>query len=180
MSATRLSPMEMPANSGHTALRRGRASIPGQVYHLTSVTADRAPVFSDWNVGRLLPPMLNDAALLGESKTLAWVLMPDHLHWLLQLGGDRSLPDVVRRLKSASAIRINKATGRSGSLWESAFHDHALRRDEDIRRSARYIIANPLRAGLVNSIGDYPLWDAIWLDEQVASKLAPTRADLLL
>jgi hypothetical protein len=38
-----------------------------------------------------------------------------------------------------------------------------VRRQQDMRALARYVIANPLRAGLVESIGDYPLWDAIWL-----------------
>ncbi|MGH8412134.1 MAG: REP-associated tyrosine transposase, partial [Pseudomonas sp.] len=38
-----------------------------------------------------------------------------------------------------------------------------IRRDEDLPAVARYIVANPLRAGLVEKIGDYPLWDAVWL-----------------
>jgi hypothetical protein len=38
-----------------------------------------------------------------------------------------------------------------------------LRQDEDVARVARYVVANPLRAGLVKRIGDYPLWDAAWL-----------------
>ena len=42
-------------------------------------------------------------------------------------------------------------------------HDRALRRDEDLLAVARYIVANPLRAGLVRRVGDYPLWDAVWL-----------------
>ena len=42
-------------------------------------------------------------------------------------------------------------------------HDHAVRSDEDFRALARYVVANPLRAGLVSQIGDYPLWDAAWL-----------------
>ena len=42
-------------------------------------------------------------------------------------------------------------------------YDHALRKDEDVKKIARYIIANPLRAGLVEKIEDYPYWDAVWL-----------------
>lgn len=159
----------MLANSGHVALRRGRVSTPGQIYHVTTVTSGREPFFADWQVGRMLPPLLNDENLLGGARTLAWVLMPDHLHWLLELGEKRSLSEIVRRLKSSSAVRVNKAMGKTGPLWESAFHDHALRHHEDVRSVARYIIANPLRSGLVKSIGDYPLWDAIWLREQVAT-----------
>jgi putative transposase len=46
---------------------------------------------------------------------------------------------------------------------KKAFYDHAVRKDEDVQGIARYIVANPLRAGLVKHIGYYPLWDAIWL-----------------
>lgn len=94
---------------------------------------------------------------------LAWVLMPDHAHWLVQLGECDALGLVVNRLKSASARAANRALCRSGPLWARAFHDHALRADEEIRRSARYVVANPLRAGLVDRIGDYPFWNAVWV-----------------
>jgi len=48
-------------------------------------------------------------------------------------------------------------------VWQPGFHDHALRKEEDVRAVARYVVANPLRAGLVQRIGDYPHWNAIWL-----------------
>ncbi len=41
--------------------------------------------------------------------------------------------------------------------------DHALRKDEDLVHLARYVVANPVRAGLVERLGDYPLWDAQWV-----------------
>ncbi len=94
---------------------------------------------------------------------MAWVLMPDHAHWLLQLGERESLASVVNRLKAGSARAANTVLGRGGSLWSRAYHDHAVRSDEDVRAVARYIIANPIRAGLVQHVGDYPFWNAIWL-----------------
>jgi hypothetical protein len=48
-------------------------------------------------------------------------------------------------------------------VWQKGFYDHALREGEALQNVARYIVANPLRAGLVAHIGDYPLWDAVWL-----------------
>jgi len=89
--------------------------------------------------------------------------MPDHVHWLLQLGIDDALDTVVNRLKSATARKANVALGRQGPLWEVAYHDRAIRSDQAITDVARYIVANPLRAGLVTRIGDYPYWNAIWL-----------------
>ncbi|MFO8084248.1 MAG: transposase [Desulfobacterales bacterium] len=93
--------------------------------------------------------------------------MPDHLHWLLVLGRQKTLSDVVKLLKGRTARKMNLSLNRKGKLWQRAYYDHALRKDEDVRKLARYIVANPLRAGIVNKIGDYPLWDAIWLSKNL-------------
>lgn len=89
--------------------------------------------------------------------------MPDHVHWLFQLGERADLPTTIKRFKACSAQRVNDHLNRCGALWQKAYYDRALRREEGVKDIARYIIANPLRAGLVENIGDYPLWDAIWL-----------------
>ena len=61
-------------------------------------------------------------------------------------------------------IGLNRYRGNHGRVWQDGFHDHALRREEDLRAAARYVVANPLRAGLVETIGQWPLWDAVWLE----------------
>ncbi len=88
--------------------------------------------------------------------------MPDHLHWLIELHSS-SLANVIREVKSRSARSFNRHTGRAGPLWQASFHDRALRREENVVAAARYVVANPLRAGLVERLGDYPLWDAVWV-----------------
>jgi len=98
----------------------------------------------------------------GLVRSLAWVVMPDHVHWLVELKAV-SLATLMRRVKCRSTCLINKRQGRSGPLWQAGFHDRALRRDDDVVAVARYIVANPLRAGLVSRVGDYPHWDAVWL-----------------
>ena len=89
--------------------------------------------------------------------------MPDHLHWLIQLNEDKTLSNIVKTLKARSALRVNRHLVQAGSLWQRGYYDRAVRKDEDIRQIARYIVANPLRAGLVRDIGDYPHWDCIWM-----------------
>ena len=74
------------------------------------------------------------------------------------------LSRVVKTLKARSALTINRQLGQNGSIWQRAYYDRAARKDEDIREIARFIIANPLRAGLAQNIGDYPHWDCIWMD----------------
>ena len=88
--------------------------------------------------------------------------MPDHIHWLIELKKG-TLENVMQRFKSRSARAVNQARGSSGRLWQTGFHDRALRREENVLAVARYIIANPLRAGLVERVRDYPHWDAVWL-----------------
>ena len=155
----------MNTKPGHSALRKGRASIEGQIYLVTTATLQREPLFADFKAARVAALSFEDKAVLADAKLLAWVLMPDHFHGLLQLGEKTSLQNMVNRLKSASARRVNRAMGRKGPLWANAYHDHALRHEEDLLATARYIVANPVRAGLVRHVGDYPFWNAIWLEE---------------
>ncbi|MBX8535635.1 transposase [Pseudomonas cichorii] len=152
----------MPEKSHSRNLRKGRFSGRGQLYLVTATTLGREPVFTDWLLGRLLVNELRHAHEMELVHSLAWVVMPDHLHWLFELRTD-SLSCVVKRVKSKGAIAVNKASGREGPLWQDGYHDMALRKEQDIQGIARYIVANPLRAGLVSSIREYSLWDAMWI-----------------
>ncbi|MDT4860797.1 Transposase IS200 like protein [compost metagenome] len=135
----------------------------GQIYHITATTEGRRPWFQDFDCARIVVAELRR---LHEQKlvdSLAWVLMPDHLHWLIQLRGPFGLSTVIKVLKGRSSRQLGLRMDTGGSVWQSGFHDHALRREEDLLKVARYLVANPLRAGLVERIGDYPFWDAHWL-----------------
>jgi REP element-mobilizing transposase RayT len=105
---------------------------------------------------------LRAADALVWSTTWAFVVMPDHLHWLVALK-ETDLARLVLRVKSRSTIEINRFLGRSVRMWQKGFHDHAIREEEDLRAVARYVVANPVRAGLVQSVRNYSHWDARWL-----------------
>jgi len=101
---------------------------------------------------------------LGWLHSHAWVLMPDHLHWLLTLGERATLSATINRFKSAGSHGLKQILDASGSpVWQAGFYDHALRKDEDVLAIARYIVANPVRAGLCHNVSEYPWWDAEWL-----------------
>ncbi len=155
--------MNALAKPGNVALRRGRVSQAHGTYLVTTATVNRTRHFENFAAGCVASRCFEDVALLGDARMLAWVLMPDHVHWLIQLGEADLLGGVVNRLKSASARCANRALGRTGALWMPAFHDHALRADESLQLVARYIVGNPLRAGLVENIGDYPFWNTVWI-----------------
>jgi len=105
---------------------------------------------------------MKQAEDVGRIESFAWVIMPDHLHWLVCLNRG-SLGALMRDVKSQSGRLIKQATASDQTVWQAAYHDHAIRHDEDLLQVARYVVANPLRAGLVARIADYPLWDAKWL-----------------
>lgn len=148
--------MPQQSRAGSHRLRLGRTSEPGRFYLLTTVTQHRAPVFSDLYAARSLIQILAHQHAVGNVDSHAFVVMPDHLHWLVQLKEER-LDTLMGRVKSISSRQIDSL------IWQAGFHDRALRHEDDIRKMARYIIANPLRAGLVENIGNYPHWDAVWL-----------------
>lgn len=152
-----------PSRSGNRALRRGRCSEPGRIYFLTTVTERRQPWFAAFDTACRVARLHLDPSNFAGARCLAWVLMPDHWHGLIELAEGQELARVMQRFKSRSGYEVGQALGRSGRFWQPGYHDHALRADEDVRRAARYLVANPIRAGLADSVGGYPFWDAVWL-----------------
>ncbi|MCK9502650.1 MAG: transposase [Porticoccaceae bacterium] len=149
----------MPRKGNSPNLRKGRVSQSGQIYLITMVCWRRLPYFKDLIAGRCFVQAL--ISVQGFAETLCYVVMPDHVHWLMQLTADGELSVSVQKVKSLTTKAI-KSKG-AFPVWQKGYHDHALRAEEDIVDVARYVVANPLRAGLVKSIRDYSLWDACWL-----------------
>lgn len=143
-------------------LRRGRFSEPGRLYLLTTVTHKRKPIFRDFHLARRVIEQMRQTEREQACLSLAWVLMPDHLHWLIELK-EVTLTTLMRRFKSRSSHVLYKDCNYRSTVWQRGYHDHGLRCEENILQVARYIAANPLRARLVEHLGDYPHWDAIWL-----------------
>ena len=146
------------------SLRQGRVSVSGQIYHVTSRTVANSRPFENFDIACVACRSFRDTAARTGIRLLACVLMPDHAHWLVQLSVQTDLSKSVAAFKRRSASAVNAIAGARGvSVWQDGFHDRALRHEEDLLAAARYIVANPLRAGLVSRLGDYPFWDSIWL-----------------
>ncbi|SDA19982.1 hypothetical protein SAMN03159355_02052 [Pseudomonas sp. NFPP10] len=61
-------------------LFKGRRSEIGRIYSVTAVTEQRCRVFSDFHLGRLVVDQLREQHEAGLTHSLAWVVMPDHIH----------------------------------------------------------------------------------------------------
>lgn len=144
-------------------LRTGRYSQANTEYFITFNIHNRSSIFEDVKIARLFCKHIAVNEKKNQCKWLTWVLMPDHFHGLLQLGEKVQLSKVIAELKGTTAYKINAELGRKGKLWQTSFYDHALREEENRKNIARYIVANPLRKGLVKDIKKYPYWNSIYL-----------------
>jgi len=136
-------------------LQRGRVSIPGGYYVLTTVTFDRRPVFNLPCNAQIIIESLREVERAAISRSFAWVVVPDHVHWLIQLRKG-TLGACMQRFKSRSSRLIGRMSGSGTRLWQPSYFDDALRSEEWLRTQALYIAANPVRAGLSATLGDYP------------------------
>jgi REP element-mobilizing transposase RayT len=143
-------------------LRHGRFSQPGQIYLVTICCDRRKRIFLDESLGKIVVDQIKHSDRSGDTETFAFVVMPDHLHWLVVLRANKRLNSVVGHFKGRIARQINIQTHREGRVWQPGFHDHALRNEESLESVGNYVIYNPVRAGLVKTLEDYRLWGAIW------------------
>jgi REP element-mobilizing transposase RayT len=128
----------------------------GHRYHVTVVTDERRPHFRDDRWARLAVEHLTRAAAVERFTLDAYCIMPDHVHAPLSADAevDASLHAMMRRFKQGLGFAFKRETGRA--LWQRSYHDHVLRPDEDPAVHAAYVIGNPVRAGLVLSVEEWP------------------------
>jgi REP element-mobilizing transposase RayT len=110
-------------------------------------------VFTErWIVTDVTAQLFQSAALF-ECGVLAYCVMPDHLHVLIEAQSDRS--DFAALMKGFTHARR--------SLWQPGHRERVLRDDEESDAVARYILENPVRAGLSRTVGDYPFaWSDVY------------------
>ena len=137
----------------------------GRLPHLSK--AERAYFVTFCTVRReVLPEDARSIVLMScihDHDRLCWIdcaiVMPDHVHLIVTPFDDVRLWDLLRRIKSASAYRVNHGLQRSGPLWQRESFDRMLRSDENVIEKREYIFNNPVRAGIVKSWQEYSwLW----------------------
>jgi REP element-mobilizing transposase RayT len=80
--------------------------------------------------------------------TSCFVIMPNHVHAVLQPINGHELEDCLQRIKQYIAMRVNRALDRSGALREEESHDRIIRDEEHLWNVVQYIGNNPARARL--------------------------------
>jgi REP element-mobilizing transposase RayT len=140
-------------------------------YFLTLCALGRRPAFRDHDLATLVIEQFRRTASEMQFAFLAYCVMPDHVHLLIE--GMSAASDLQRFVKRAKQRTGQMHSQRAGvRLWQEGYYDRVLRRDEDARIFARYILENPVRAGLTDAPQQYPyLGSDVWSVEELLRKV---------
>jgi putative transposase len=124
-------------------------------YSLTICTQHRKRVFVNREAVDLVRLQLVQTATRYQFAIIAYCFMPDHLHLLVEgTANGSSVQEFVRVFKQCSSYHWKNSFGHV--LWQRSYFEHVLRDGESPVKAARYLLANPIRARMVESAEDYP------------------------
>jgi len=109
--------------------------------------AERGP---SWLADERVARMMVDCIRWRDGKVydlLGFCIMPNHVHMVFST--DRPLPELLRSLKGYTSRRANRILNRKGRFWQEEGYDHVVRGEEELERILRYVVNNPVKAGLV-------------------------------
>jgi leucyl-tRNA synthetase len=128
-------------------------NLPGATYFVTWKTIEGKPL-SDTERQATLDALLH---FDGERcRTYAAVVMSNHVHWIVRPFEGTTLDSLVENVKRFSATQINKGRGVQGYLWDPERFDHIIRDLRYFDEFLRYVVGNPVEAGVARQIWEYP------------------------
>ena len=116
--------------------------------------------------------MMEDALLCFDGqryRLIEWVVMPNHVHLLVELFSEWLLPEVLRSWKSFTSHEANRILGRSGQFWQEDYFDRFIRDLKHLENAKQYIRENPVTAGLVKLPEDWPYSSASWTNRRMVT-----------
>jgi REP element-mobilizing transposase RayT len=123
---------------------------------ITTSIADRKALLGAEKAARLFIRTLREVKQETDYHLFAFVVMPDHVHLVLRPPASHSLGQVIQLIKGRFSRHYNEMTGRSGRLWQSRYHERALRSEGELLSAIEYVHGNPVAAGLASEASTYP------------------------
>jgi REP element-mobilizing transposase RayT len=134
--------------------RRRRLQFPGAVYHVMSRGNRKLPIFDDDTDRRMFLTTLTESVRRYEVRCLAYCLMANHYHLLLDTPrGNLSM--AMRHVNGVYTQNSNRRHRQTGHVFEGRFRSIVVQRESYLRRVGRYIVRNPVRAGLIAEVADW-------------------------
>jgi putative transposase len=128
-------------------------SVP---YHIISRGNNREPVFQEKEDFEKYMEICRRYKDQYEFKLYHWVLMNNHVHLLIETKESSSLSKVMQGINLAYTIWFNRKKGKVGHLWQDRYRSAVVEKDNYLLECGRYIERNPLRAGIVKDLREYP------------------------
>jgi REP element-mobilizing transposase RayT len=128
---------------------------------------DKAAIGPTWLADKRIAGIVAEALHHRDGKRFrldAYSIMPNHVHSvfapLTQTDTPESLSSIMHSLKRNTARRANQLLDRSGAFWEHESFDHYVRNRAEWLRIVKYVLENPVKAGLVHKWEDWP-WNYV-------------------
>jgi putative transposase len=137
-------------------MRKKREFVDGAVYHVTSRTNDKTPVFADLAGRKTMLLVLMEAREKFGFTLANFCIMPTHIHLLIMPGEGGGLSRIMHWIKTQSAKRWNRYHGSINHLWGERYFARIIKDPQDYAYVMEYIDQNPVKAGLALSVGE---WD---------------------
>ena len=142
-------------------LKHFNYSNPNYVYFLTICARHLSEPFCNTE---LADEVVDSLHYIRKDKSISlycYCLMPDHLHMVISPSHTSgSVSNIIQRFKSFTT-KIGWKYGVKGKLWQKSFYDHIIRKEEDLNKICEYILANPVRKGLVAGPDDWRYSDLL-------------------
>jgi putative transposase len=139
--------------------RQPRRELPDGVFHVTTRGVNDDPIVFDDEDRSNFVRLLHSTVRRYGWRCYAYCLMTTHYHLLL--GSTRgALSSGLRRLNGFHAQGLNKRHGRRGHLFGDRFSAFIVEGDEYLEAASRYILLNPVRAGLCATAAEWPWSDS--------------------
>ena len=136
--------------------RTARDVICDIPYHIIHRGNNRQKIFFSKADYSYFLSLMNEAKKKYLCKVYSYVLMPNHVHLLLESSHEsESLAKFIKLVAQKHTQYINKSQKRTGTLWEGRFKSSPISKDNYLLACTRYIEFNPVRAKIVKEPGDY-------------------------
>ncbi|MBS3784519.1 MAG: transposase [Anaerolineae bacterium] len=129
-----------------------RYYVPDAIVFITGVTRHRTPHLASKRDLDLFWDTLRRVQAIHPFHLLAYVILPDHFHWLMQVDDEcGNFSKVLHSVKRNCTLNFKKAHGITGSfsLWQDRFWDHVIRDERDLEDHVDYVHWNPVKHGYV-------------------------------
>lgn len=136
--------------------RAGRVVADNEVYHVLNRGNGRAEVFHEPVDFAAFVTLIGEAKERFPVKVLAYCLMSNHFHLLVQPQRGEDLSKWMQWLMTSHVRRYHRHYGTSGHLWQGRFKSFIVRDDDHLLTVARYVGGNPVQAGMVVSARNWP------------------------